>query len=456
MLFNFSDEVFNIFKAYDIRGKVGSELTPELAEAVGIAFGNWLPENGPVAIGYDMRPDSKELAESLIKGLNLSGRDVINIGLVPSDVIYFAVGSLNCAGGAVVTASHNPGEYNGIKLCREGAGGISIESGLQEIRDLIKFNKLKQSDKPGTTTKQDVKNAWIQHVLSFVEINNMKPFKIAVDAGNGMAGAVIPILQKYLPWQVTEMYYELDGTFPNHPASPIEIENLQDLIKKIKEEELDFGIAFDGDGDRAFLVDELGNQISGSTLTAILADYYLKLGPGSTIICNAICGKDAKDVVLRNGGKFVRSKVGHSFIKTDMRIYDAVFAGEHSGHYYFRDNFYADSGLIAAVVAAYALGLSGKKLSEFASRYSTYPSIQETNFEVEDKQAVIDRVKAEFRDEHIDELDGISVTFTSGAWLNLRPSNTEPLLRLNAEANSRTELDKIVSKVKDIVEASVQ
>lgn len=445
------DILDRIFKAYDVRGKVGSELNPELAKKIGLSFGAWLPEEGPVAVGYDMRPDSKQLADELIEGLNLSGRDVINIGQVPSDVIYFATGILNCAGGAVVTASHNPGEYNGIKFCREQAGGISINTGLQEIRDAIKLNDLQESKTPGKTTGKDVKNLWIEHVLTFIDVNEMAPFKIAVDAGNGMAGSVMPLLEEKLPWKVTRMYYELDGTFPNHPASPIEVENLQDLIAKIKSEKLDFGIAFDGDGDRAFLVDELGNQISGSTLTAILADYYLKLKPGSTIICNAICGKDAKDVVVRGGGRFIRSKVGHSFIKDDMRSNDAVFAGEHSGHYYFRDNFYADSGLIAAVVAAYVLSLSSKTLSQLAGEYSNYFNIPETNFEVEDKQAVMEKAKLKFSDQQIDELDGVTITFESGAWANLRPSNTEPLLRLNAEAPTQEELDGLVASIKELI-----
>ncbi len=442
----------NIFKAYDIRGKVGTELTPELVKKVGLAFGAWLPQEGPVAVGHDMRPDSKELAESLIAGLNLSGRDVINIGLVPSDVIYFATATLGCAGGAVVTASHNPGEYNGIKLCRERAGGISIESGLAEIRDAIKFNNLPESTQPGHTSEKEVKDLWIEHVLSFIDADKMKPFKIAVDAGNGMAGSVMPLLQKKLPWQVTEMYYELDGTFPNHPASPIEVENLQDLIKEIKDNNLDFGIAFDGDGDRAFLVDELGNQISGTTMTAILADYMLRLNPGSTIICNAICGKAAIDAIVNNGGKFVRSRVGHSFIKDDMLSNDALFAGEHSGHYYFRDNFFADSGLIAAVLASYVLSLSSKTLSQLAASYSGYYHINETNFKVEDKQAATDKAKRVFSEAKIDELDGVTFNFPSGAWLNLRPSNTEPLLRMNAEAPSQEELDSIVGKAKSAIE----
>jgi phosphomannomutase len=443
----------NIFKAYDIRGKVGTELTPELAKKVGLAFGAWLPQEGPVAVGHDMRPDSKELAENLIAGLNLSGRDVINIGLVPSDVIYFATATLDCAGGAVVTASHNPGEYNGIKFCREQARGISIETGLQEIRDLVKFNKLEEAAQPGSTSEKEVKDLWIEHVLSFIDVDKMKPFKIAVDAGNGMAGSVMPLLQKKLPWQVTEMYYELDGTFPNHQANPLIIENLEDVIKMIKLNRLDFGIAFDGDADRAVLIDNNGKPISGTVLTSLLATYFLQKYPGSAVICNAMCGMIAKETIESRGGEYVKSKVGHSFIKDTMRKYDAIMGGEHSGHYYFRDNFYADSGLIAVVIAVYILSMSDLKLSDLVADFDKNFKIEETNFEAEDKVKALNDFAAFFKGEEIDNLDGVTVTFSSGAWVNLRPSNGEDLIRLNAEARSQEELDSIVSKAKSAIEA---
>ncbi len=264
-------ETFNaIFKAYDIRGKVGSELNPDVAKRIGFIFGTWLPNSGPVAVGRDMRPDSKDLANAVIEGLQRAGREVWDIGEVTSDMIYFVTGHYKLAGGAVVTASHNPGEYNGIKLCREGANGISLESGLAEIRDKVIASK-ELPKLSGKIIQKDIVEGWIQHVLHFIDTKKLKPLKIAVDAGNGMAGKIFPELEPYVPFEVTEMYFELDGTFPNHPASPIEVENLQDIIKVIKNNGLDGGVAFDGDGDRAFLIDEQGNQINGSVMTALLA-----------------------------------------------------------------------------------------------------------------------------------------------------------------------------------------
>jgi len=441
----------DIFKAYDVRGKVGSELTVDVCQAIGQAFAAWLPSDGIVAVGRDMRPDSAELAGAIIDGLRQQGREVWDIGEVTSDMIYFTVGKFNLAGGAMVTASHNPGEYNGIKFCGEAARAIGIESGLADIRDAAAAGKFQLAEKQGSVTKKDVRTDWIKHVLTFVDPKSWPAYKVAIDAGNGMAGAIIPALQEFVPLQITPLYFELDGTFPNHIANPLEPKNLVDLQDAIKNEGLDLGIAFDGDGDRAVLVDETGEALSGTVMTAILARYFLAKNPGATILYNAICGRIVPETVENCGGSSARTKVGHSFIKAEMREKNAVFAGEHSGHYYFRDNYFADSGLIAAMIAIQALSESGKKLSELAAEFRTYAVITETNFEVDDKQAVIDRVKAAFTDGKQDDLDGLTVNYPN-SWFNIRASNTEPVLRLNAEASSKEVLDTLVTKVKQIME----
>lgn len=446
-------DITNIFKAYDIRGKVGTELNPQVAEAVGKAFGVWLPEKGVVAVGRDMRPDSAELAQALIEGLTEAGRDVWDIGEVTSDMIYFVTGANNLAGGAVVTASHNPGEYNGIKLCREGANGISLETGLEEIRDMVVSPPKLATDKHGTVTQKDVVEDWVYHVLSFIDVDKLRPLKIAVDAGNGMAGKIFPELEPFVPFEVTEMYFELDGTFPNHPASPIEPENLADVIAMIRKHHLDAGIAFDGDGDRAFLIDEKGEPVNGTVMSALLTNYFLEKYPNSTILYNAICGRVVPELIEKNGGTGVRTKVGHSFIKNDMRTHKAVFAGEHSGHYYFKDNFMADSGLIAAVIGLFILSESGKTLSELvAPLRKKYLQIPETNFEVGDKDAMMKKIAEAFPDTDQNWLDGLTINLAD-AWVNVRPSNTEPLLRLNVEARTQEQLNSLVKKVTALIEA---
>ena len=445
----------NIFQAYDIRGKVGSELSDEVLEKIGKAFADFLPNEGTVAVGRDMRPDSKNLADNLIKGLVAQGRDVIDIGEVTSDMIYFATGSLKLAGGAMITASHNPGEYNGIKLCREEAKPIGEESGLFDIRDAVISSSFKASSKTGTVSQKDVSEAWVEHVLNFIDSSSLRPLKIAVDAGNGMAGKIFPEIEPYLPFEVEEMYFELDGTFPNHIANPLEEKNIIDIKKKIKDMSLDAGIAFDGDGDRAVLIDEKGEALSGTVMTALLSKYFLKKSPGSTILYNAICGLAAKDTVEKNGGKAFRTRVGHSFIKSDMRKYGAIFAGEHSGHYYFKDNFMADSGLIAAIIGLYILSSSKMPLSKLVEPFrKAYYSIQETNFEIEDKSTIISKIADEFKEYPQNDLDGLTVNF-DGGWLNVRPSNTEPLIRLNAEADKKELLNKFVDKVNLIINKNI-
>ena len=441
----------SIFKAYDVRGKVGSELTPEVSKKIGQAYGQWLPNEGAVAVGRDMCPDSKELADALIEGLRVQGRDVLDIGEVTSDMIYFAVGNNSLAGGVMITASHNPGADNGIKFCRDGAKPVGADTGLYEVRDLALSNSFNEVSGNGKLAQKDIVEDWVQHVLSFVDVDKLKPLKVAVDAGNGMAGKIFPELEPYIPFEVEELYFELDGTFPNHVANPLIPENLVDVQKAIDSHHSDAGVAFDGDGDRAVLLDEKGEPLSGTVLTALLAEYFLNIQPGATILCNAICGRAATEAIEKAGGKAIRTRVGHSFIKGDMRTYNALFAGEHSGHYYFKDNYMADSGLIAAVIALYILGLSGKTMSELVAPFrKAYVNIHETNFEVSDKDGVINKLKEAFSSNQTDLLDGLTVQFPD-AWFNVRPSNTEPLLRLNAEAKTQTELDQLVDKVTAII-----
>jgi len=440
----------NIFKAYDVRGIVGVELTAEVAEKIGRAMAQWLPTQGVIAIGRDMRPDSLELSKALIKGIAEQGRDVWDIGEVTSDMIYFTTGHFKLAGGLMVTASHNPGNYNGIKFCGENAKPIGIESGLLEIKELVLKDTWNTSEKHGSVSEKDVIEEWLQHALSFVDVKKLKPLKVVVDAGNGMAGKIIPELEPYVPFEVTEMFFELDGTFPNHIANPIEPENIKDLIERVKAEKADVGLAFDGDGDRAVLIDEKGNALSGTTMTAMLADYFLKKQLGSTILYNATCGWVVPETIEKNGGKAIRTKVGHSFIKAEMRSKNALFAGESSGHYYFKDNFMADSGLIAALVALQIISLSDKPLSEITKDFIRYYQIPETNFKVENKQDILNKLAEEFKDTKQDKLDGLTI-WLENAWVNIRPSNTESILRLNAEAKSQSELNSVVEKVTKII-----
>ena len=446
-----SDNLKTIFKAYDIRGRVDTELTADVANVVGKALASWLPNEGPIAVGRDMRPDSAELADALIQGARDQGREVIDIGQVTSDMIYFAVGSLGLAGGAMITASHNPGGYDGIKLCHEEAKPIGEDSGLLDIRNLAIENRFTTSQAVGNLTQKDIDDDWIKHVLSFIDASKLKPLRIAVDAGNGMAGKIFPKIESYVPWKVTQMYFELDGTFPNHEANPLKFETLTDLIARIKSNNLDGGIAFDGDGDRAFLVDETGTVLTGNIMNGILSSYFLTLFPGANILYDLRSSHIVPETIKASGGIPVRTRVGHSFVKKIMRESDAPFGGEVSGHFYFRDNFFADSGLIAAVIGLYAAGLTGKSLSQLRAQYTKYATLDETNFRVTDNNIVLDKLKSGFVANKQDELDGLTVELADGSWFNVRGSNTEPVLRLNAEANSQETLDELVAKVEAII-----
>ncbi|HKX73683.1 MAG TPA: phosphomannomutase/phosphoglucomutase [Candidatus Saccharimonadales bacterium] len=438
-----------IFKAYDIRGKVGSELSNETCNQIGRAFADWLPQEGVVAVGHDMRPDSADLAAQFIEGLRQQGRDVWDIGQVTSDMIYFAVGKFNLAGGGVITASHNPGEYNGIKLYRDKVTPVGLDSGLDAVRDAVMHGTFKEpAATPGTVTKRSITDEWVEHCMTFV--TGLKPFKIAIDAGNGMAGAILPSILPKLPLEVEAMYFEPDGTFPNHEANPQKPENLADLIAKVTENGYDFGIAFDGDGDRAGFVDDKGRMVLGSDLMSIVAHYYLQKFPGAKIVHEVRTSRATIELIKKWGGQPVRTKAGRVYIGAKLREVSAPFGGETTGHFFFTENFDADSGLITALVAMQAIADSGKKLSELVDEYHLYAMGPEINFEVEDAQAALSTLRDAFADGEQDELDGLTVNYPT-KWFNIRASNTEPVIRLNAEAESQEELDTFVAKIKEVI-----
>ncbi len=442
-------DLTEIFKAYDIRGKVGEELNPTLCKNIGRAFADWLPEHGIVAVGRDMRPDSKQLADAFIEGLREQGRNVWDVGEVTSDMIYFAVGRYNLAGGGVITASHNPGKDNGIKLYRDKVTPVGLDSGLAEVRDLCLGKSFKKtSAQLGSLTKKDIVEDWVEHCLSFV--SKLSPFSVAIDAGNGMAGAILPHILPKLPLKVTPMYFELDGTFPNHEANPQKPENLKDLVSMVTNNKLDFGIAFDGDGDRAGFVDDKGRPVLGTDLISIVARYYLNKYPGAEIIHDVRTSRATQELIREWGGTPIRTKAGRVNIGAVLREHGAPFGGETTGHFFFKENYDADSGLLTALVTMQALSESGKKLSELVDEYRRYAMITETNFEVIDKEAVFEKLKDLYKDGEQDELDGLTVNYAD-FWFNLRASNTEPVMRLNAEASNKEKLDKLVAKLTSVI-----
>lgn len=434
-----------IFKAYDIRGKVGTELTTEGCEAIARAFADWLPTEGVVAVGHDMRPDSAELAEAFMRGLQRQGREVWDIGQVTSDMIYFAVGTYDLAGGAVITASHNPGAYNGIKLYRDKVTPVGLDTGLDAVRDaaIAGVFKPEQSEK-AARSERSITDEWVEHCLEFAP--KLKPFSIAIDAGNGMAGAILPHILPKLPLKVEEMYFEPDGTFPNHEANPQKPENLKDLIAVVTQKGLDFGIAFDGDGDRAGFVDDRGRMVLGSDLMSIVAHYYLQKYPGAQIVHEVRTSRATTELIKQWGGEPVRTKAGRVYIGAKLREVGAPFGGETTGHFFFTENFDADSGLITALVAMQALTDSGKRLSELVDEYHLYAMGPEVNFEVGGTAAVFERLRREFADGEQDELDGLTVQYPD-RWFNVRASNTEPVMRLNAEAKDQATLDVLVARI---------
>jgi phosphomannomutase len=438
-------DVASLFKAYDIRGTYPDELDPELAYRIGRAFVSYLGAD-VVCVGRDMRLSSPALAGGLIDGIRDQGADVVDIGLISSDGLYFAVGRYGYSAGVMITASHNPGEYNGFKLCGREARPLSMDQGIGEIRDMALSGNYAAPGTPGDFTERDVTTEFVAHALAMIDLSVIHPMKVAVDAGNGMAGKIMPEVFKHLPGELVPLYFELDGSFPNHDANPLEMENIRDLRRAVLTEGADLGVAFDGDADRMFLLDERGQFISGDMVTAMVAQRLLARHPGSSIVYNLICSRTVPEVIEAAGGVPVRSRVGHSFIKALMRERDAVFGGEHSGHFYFRDNWYADSGLIAFLTVLELLSLAGSSLSDYLEPIDTRHRSGEINFEVTDTQEVTERVREHFAGADIDTLDGLTIGFPNW-WFNLRPSNTQPLLRLNIEAD---DADTLVEHTREL------
>ncbi|GAB3156545.1 phosphomannomutase/phosphoglucomutase [Microbispora hainanensis] len=447
-------DLSRIFKAYDVRGVVPDELDEEIAQAVGAAFVE-LTGASSVVMAHDMRTSSGPLAEAFARGATSRGADVINAGLGSTDMLYYASGSLGLPG-VMFTASHNPAKYNGMKMCRAGAVPVGTDTGLLQIRDRaaeLLETELGGTPGAGTVTRRNLLEGYAAHLKTLVDLSGIRPLKVVVDAGNGMGGYTVPEVFNGLPIELTPLYFELDGSFPNHEANPIEPENLRDLQKAVVSQGADIGIAFDGDADRCWVIDERGESVSPSTITALVAVRELAKNPGATIIHNLITSKGVPEIVTEHGGKPVRTRVGHSFIKAEMARTGAVFGGEHSAHYYFRDFWYADSGMLAALHVLAALGEQDRPLSEVLSQYSRYAASGEINSRVDDQAGALARVRETFAGREgvtFDELDGLTVSGPDW-WFNLRPSNTEPLLRLNAEAAGEEKVAAVRDEVLAVV-----
>ena len=434
-------DVSAIVKAYDIRGVVPDQLDAGIARLFGAAFADLV--GGPaVVIGYDMRPSSPELAAAFAEGVTSQGVDAVVAGLASTDLLYYASGSLGLPG-AMFTASHNPAQYNGIKLCLAGAAPVGQDTGLGTLRDSVNAGGPPPKDTRGTVTERDLLDGYAAHMHSLVDLRGIRPLKVVVDAGNGMGGYTVPAVFAGLPLDMTPLYFQLDGTFPNHEANPIEPENLVDLQKAVLEQGADIGLAFDGDADRCFVVDERGGLVSPSAITALVAERELRREPGSTVIHNLITSRTVAEVVRENGGTPVRTRVGHSFIKAEMARTNAVFGGEHSGHFYFRDFWRADSGMLAALHVLASLGTQEGPLSALLTSYDRYAASGEINSRVEAAFGGREGVE-------VDHLDGLTVS-AADWWFNLRPSNTEPLLRLNAEAADEATMARVRDEVLAIV-----
>lgn len=432
-----------IFKDYDIRGTFPEQINKEVAYKLGQAFVAFF-NSRTVAIGRDMRISSPEIFEGLANGIRSLGSDVVDLGLISTDMAWFASGKHRFPLTIMITASHNPPEWNGLKLATTGAVAVSGESGLYKIRDmLINLNwKPATMVSDGQITTKDIIDDWIDHLLSFIDTASIKPLKIVVDAGNGMAGNVFAEIGKKLPVNIIPLFFEPDGNFPNHVPDPLKDENLQSLVEKVKEASANFGVAFDGDGDRMVMVDEIGKRLTGTVMTAMISNTLLEKKPGSTILYNAIIGRVVPEIIAKRGGKGVRVRVGHSPIKQAMRKVNAIFGGEHSYHFFFRDNYYADSAPVAFLILLELISKDGKGVSQIVAEFDKYPQSGEINFEIEDRNSVLEKVRQDFRDsESKDELDGMSVWYKDW-WFNVRPSNTEPVIRLNVEADNKPLLEE--------------
>jgi phosphomannomutase len=449
-------ELSGIFKAYDVRGVVPDQLDEQVAHDIGAAFADELAADagtdGAVAVGYDMRPSSPGLATAFADGLRDRGRDVVMIGLASTDMVYFASGWLGVAG-AMFTASHNPAQYNGIKLCRPGAVALSAQTGLSAIRDRVLAGVPKVGAEPrGTLEERSLLSAYASYLHGLVAVSGRR-LKVVVDAGNAMAGLTAPAVLGPLDLDLRPLFFELDGTFPNHEANPLVAANLVDLQAAVVREGADLGLAFDGDADRCFVVDEAGQVISPSALTALIAVRALAAEPGAHVIHNLITSKVVPELIVRHGGIPVRTKVGHSLIKATMASTHAVFGGEHSGHFYFRDFWYADSGMLAALHLLAALAASEDPVSRLVADYDPYCASGEINTEVSDVPSVLDAISTAFRSDsgvELDHLDGLTAT-GQGWWFNVRPSNTEPVVRLNVEADDASTMTRIRDEVLSLI-----
>ena len=448
------NEFAQIFKAYDIRGLVDIEIDVDFAFATGVAFARFLQierEPGTIVIGEDMRPSSPLLADAFSAGATSLGMDVIRIGLASTDMLYFASGKLGLPG-AMFTASHNPAEYNGIKLCLSAARPIGKESGLATIENFVREGSPIALRNVGVEKQRDMLQEYVDHLLTLVDIRNIRPLKIIVDAGNGMAGHTAPAIFARLNCEVIPMYFELDGTFPNHEANPLDESTLSDLKQAMIEQKADLGLAFDGDADRCFLVDERGVAVNPSALTSLIAHRELIKRPGSSIIYNLISSRTVQEVIDENGGVGLRSRVGHSNIKKMMADSGAIFGGEHSGHFYFKEFWRADSGALAALHAIAALGESGTTMSALLAPYDRYVTSGEINSKVADTKVATETVQKSYTSDQvtIDHLDGLTVNGDTW-WFNLRPSNTEPLLRLNVEASTQAQMESVRDAVLSLI-----
>lgn len=440
-------DLSNIIKAYDVRGVVPDEFNPAIATRIGAAFGAFV-DTTEVIVGHDCRVSSPEIRDALIKGITSQGVSVRLIGEIPTDLLYYASGALGLPG-VVITASHNPGQYNGLKFCQPGAAPIGEETGLRDIRAMAEAG-LEPSQTVGVVTVADLTTGYVDHVIEATSAEAIGRLRVGVDGGNGMAGAVLPAVFERISAEMIPLYLEPDGTFPNHPADPLRPENLVDLTDLVRTEAADLGVAFDGDADRAFFIDDQAVPLSGSTTTAIIAEWFLRRHPGSAIVHNLICSKAVPETIAAAGGVAVRTRVGHSYIKQVMAETGAVFGGEHSGHYYFRDNYRADSGIMAMLGLLRVLSESDVPLSELRKRYEPYAQSGEINFSVRDVARAGAAVAAAYTAHPQDRLDGLTVDL-GDRWFNVRPSNTEPVLRLNVEGPDAEAVNDLVAELGRII-----